>query len=291
MLKVLHCHGRASHLDALLLFVDLKAGGGFFATWTGEGDLHRGLAGAARQNQRHVENPGSGIGAQSHVLHVNLASVFQPDGLPDPGGWRVHYRFWPGDISLFAPGDAGVRGIVYRQDQILHALAQVTGDIISERRIAARVDAERLAVYPDLGHVIHRPETQQHPARVKVLRYMKPAAVPHHRETGLFAHATQGAFRAIGNIDCVPKHGRISGKTAPFTLSPWVQVKTPGAAQIQEPGPGKIRPGNFFEECQKGFVHGAILVPGEIAMPLIIHEPGIEMTEVSGCCEQVGELP
>ncbi len=131
-----------------------------------------------RRVDRDVDPARVYVGDDFQVLDRCAGDRFQPDGLPDAGGRRVHDA--AGMKGLLAARLSGVIGrIKDPNDQLLRSgFREIRRDIVAERQVAAPVNADAFAVDIHLRFEVHRAKVQQDLSAFPGGRHDKGAPIP-----------------------------------------------------------------------------------------------------------------
>jgi len=173
------------------------------------------------------------VGRHSRATKIGLRHRLQPHRLPNPRRPRVVTAVRGIQPALLARGlNEAARVVLSAYRDHVVARLQEIGNVKGERRVSASVLSHRLAVHPHLRLVVHRPEVQQHPLRLPLLRQAELAPVPHRRNEVLVTDPRQLALGTERHQDAAPQLLRRGQAPLP-PAHPEVHLKLPLAVQVQ----------------------------------------------------------
>ena len=196
------------------------------------------------------------VGRPVEPGQVPVADHLAPDRLPDAGRAVVPDVVRRGSPVLLAArlGRVVDRILGAHDDDLVATLVERVGDVSVERGVPALVAGDQLAVDPDLGPVVDRPEVQQHPpARADRARAgrrggtRRPGARPGR---GSRTAPTPGG-RAPGSSRRRVRRRRDQPSRRPTSSSSW--AKPQGPAEVLPLRPPQLR--SRVGERRRGIGH------------------------------------
>ena len=165
-----------------------------------DGHGHGRPFGIPRDRRLNHERPSVHVRGCLQIRDISFRHGLEPDRLPDTGHCRIENAARPHD--LLSPRDGAVlfvgRVVDAQNDLLLGSPLEGIGDVISERIVAAAVNAGLAVVDPDRALPVHGPEVKEDPPATPFLGNCDSPAIP------------EGFFRTDRLAD--PRERRLDGE-------------------------------------------------------------------------------